>query len=54
MASSTRKPIQSVMERRERMSKLKPTRSITANVPQMETGRAREGMMVLSAFPRQR
>ena len=54
MASSTTKPTDSVSAMSERLSRLYPSRYITANVPDDGQGRARLGMMVAERFRRNR
>ena len=46
MASSTTKPVEMVRAISERLSRLYPSRYITANVPISETGTATAGMSV--------
>ena len=54
MASSTTKPTDSVRAISERLSRLNPSRYITAKVPMMEKGSARLGMMVAEKLRRNR
>ena len=54
MASSTTKPTLSVSAMSERLSRLKPNRYITENVPAIESGRARLGMSVAETLRRNR
>jgi hypothetical protein len=54
MASSTTNPTESVRAISERLLRLKPSRYITANVPTIESGKARLGMTVAERFRRKR
>ncbi len=54
MASSTTKPVEMVSAMRERLSRLYPSRYMTANVPISERGTAMPGMMVAEALRRKR
>ena len=54
MASSTTKPTASVSAMSERLSRLKPSRYITAKVPTSDIGSARLGIMVAREFRRKR
>ncbi len=52
MASSTRKPIERVRAKRERISMVKPSSFMMMKVPRIDMGMAIEGMRVLINFPR--
>ena len=54
MASSTTKPVEMVSAISDRLSRLKPTRYITANVPISETGTATVGISVARGLRRNR
>ena len=54
IASSTTKPVEIVSAISERLSRLYPSRYMTANVPTSERGTAMPGMMVAEALRRNR
>jgi len=54
MASSTTKPTDRVRDMSEMLSREKSMRCMTANVPTMDMGRAREGMIVARRLRRNR
>ena len=54
MASSTTKPMESVSAMSDRLSKLYPRGTMTANVPTMDIGSARLGMAVAEKLRRKR
>ena len=54
MASSTTKPVEMVSAISERLSRLYPSRYMTAKVPTSESGTAMPGMMVAEALRRKR
>ena len=54
IASSTTKPTASVSAISDRLSRLNPSRYITANVPTSDKGKVRLGMIVARALRRNR
>ena len=54
MASSTTKPVEMVSAISDRLSRLKPSRYITASVPTSDSGTDRLGMMVAGRLRRNR
>src|SRR2546425_631710 len=54
IASSTTKPVEMVSAMRDRLSRLKPSRYITPNVPTSDSGTATLGMMVALRLRRKR
>ncbi len=54
MASSTTKPVEMVSAISDRLSRLKPSRYITARVPTSDSGTDRLGMMVAGRLRRNR